>query len=504
MKDADSSFGFLLYDKIYEKMDNVSRIDDQMLENDVDIPSTVNRINKFFDGVRLSNNIMEQKVWCQIQIGCNKDPHELKEMTSFDLREKEIYMNIKQTQVAHSDNHWFCHGLYQGVDVQYHTFRAREYVKKHKKDHLQFALVRRRIQDGRKATEVNDVIKLGIYVEGKVDQKGEINSILKRYFESQEFKDIYKIKVMLIPKYAFRVISNTNTKVLKLINQHRQVMSNLTQYDFPYASVSNANLTISDFGSKTLRELILDLKSPSGMLPFLAVENRTHFGKYDGGIDITYVKGHDKEAGHMCNNLGFYLKKQYGDKVLKFFDADTQNLILETKTDTNGRPISIDDTNLEESNKAFELMGFDMSIIPETIQPSPSTILPKIQFDQDSVSTFASANKGTSLFGDSSFSDASSLQSFSTTDFDSVASALSTQSSMKSEITTLTNSVSKITKHLKQLQRQSKLDRDEQDARIEESKQDFIKSNDKTQQLLQALLNQNLNPSADGEQVGVA
>ena len=282
-------------------------------------------------------------------------------------------------------------------------------------------------------------------------------------------------------------------------------MTNLTQYDFPYASISDVNLLISDFGSKTLRELILDLKSPSGILPFLAFERRTHWGKYDGRIDIIYVQGHNKEAGYLCNNLGFYLKQQYGDKVLKFFDVDTQTSILETKTDVNGRPISIDDSNLEESNKAFENMGFDMSIVPETIQPSSSTILPKIQLDQDSVSTFASANKSVSLFGDSSFSDTSSLQSsFSTTDFDSVASALSTQSSMKSEITTLTNSVSKITKHLKHLQRQSKLDREEQDARIEDSKQDFIKSNDKTQQLLQALLDKNVNPSADDEQVGVS
>ena len=158
---------------------------------------------------------MEQKVWCQVQIGSNKDPQELKEMTSFDLREKEIYLNIKQTQVAHSDNHWFCHGLYQGVDVTYHTHLAREYANKHNKKHLQFALVRRRIQDGRKANETNDVIKMGVYVEGKVDQKGEINTILKRYFGSKEFLNIYKIKVTLIPKYAFRVVSNTNTKVLK-------------------------------------------------------------------------------------------------------------------------------------------------------------------------------------------------------------------------------------------------------------------------------------------------
>ena len=101
-------------------------------------------------------------------------------------------------------------------------------------------------------------------------------------------------------------------------------------------------------------------------------------------------------------------------------------------------------------------------------------------------------------------SDATSVgTSFSLGETDSMVSALSAQSSMKSEITTLTNSVSKLSKHLQNLQRQTKRDREDQDQKIEESKQDFIKSNEKTQVMLQALLNKYNNPSANDKQVGV-
>ena len=301
-------------------------------------------------------------------------------------------------------------------------------------------------------------------------------------------------------------MSRTNTKVLKQIHQHRQVMTNLYQYDFPYTSIADVNITIDDFPHQLLRELILQLKTPSNICPFLAVERKSHWGQFDGGLDIIYVQANHKEASHVCNNLGYYLKQQFGEKILKFFDVETQTSILETKLDKDGRPISVDEIDFDESNAMFEKIGFNMSITPEVKVPTSSTIMNKVQLDQDSVSTFASTNKSvnTLFTGEDAMSDTTSVgTSFSLGETDSMVSALSAQSSMKSEITTLTNSVSKLSKHLRNLQRQTKKDREDQDQKIEESKQDFIKSNEKTQVMLQALLNKYDNPSANDEQVGV-
>ena len=86
-------------------------------------------------------------------------------------------------------------------------------------------------------------------------------------------------------------------------------MTNLYQYDFPYTSIADVNITIDDFPNQSLRELILQLKTPSDICPFLAVERKSHWGQFDRGLDIIYVQANYKEASHVCNNLRYYLKK---------------------------------------------------------------------------------------------------------------------------------------------------------------------------------------------------
>ena len=74
IKIADPAFSILICNNVYERRDEVTRIDNQVLSTDKDIPSTMTRINKFLDMVQLKKDCLEQRVWCQIQIGCNKEP----------------------------------------------------------------------------------------------------------------------------------------------------------------------------------------------------------------------------------------------------------------------------------------------------------------------------------------------------------------------------------------------------------------------------------------------
>ena len=85
-------------------------------------------------------------------------------------------------------------------------------------------------------------------------------------------------------------------------------------FEFPY-DMPDADIKISDF-DKTLRELTLDLKSDNGIHPFIGIEQH-----WNGCLEILCPIKHTKLAEHMISNLGFYLKKQHGPNVLKFFDA---------------------------------------------------------------------------------------------------------------------------------------------------------------------------------------
>ena len=113
----------------------------------------------------------------------------------------------------------------------------------------------------------------------------------------------------------------------------------------------------------------------------------------------------------MIANLGFYLKQQHGPNVLKFFDASVQQVINDTKVDKDGTPISADEVDLEESNKYFKSLGFDMTIsIPESFSATPS-VLDKVVLDTDSLASFGTSKQSSlpdnlSTFGDSQ-SDAS-------------------------------------------------------------------------------------------------
>ena len=91
-------------------------------------------------------------------------------------------------------------------------------------------------------------------------------------------------------------------------------MSSMIPFEFPY-DMPDADIKISDF-DKTLRELTLDLKSENGIHLFIGIERR-----WNGCLEILCPIKHTKLAEHMISNLGFYLKKQHGPNVLKFFDA---------------------------------------------------------------------------------------------------------------------------------------------------------------------------------------
>ena len=70
---------------------------------------------------------------------------------------------------------------------------------------------------------------------------------------------------------------------------------------------------------------------------------------------------------------------------MKFFDTSVQQLVNDTKLDKDGTPISADEVNLEELNKYFESLGFDMTI-PITQEVSDAlSVLNKLVLDTDSL-----------------------------------------------------------------------------------------------------------------------
>lgn len=210
----------------------------------------------------------------------------------------------------------------------------------------------------------------------------------------------------------------------------------------------------------------------------------------------------------MIANLGFYLKQQHGPNVLKFFNASVQKLINDTKLDKDSTPISAEEVDLEESNKYFESLGFDITIsIPESFSATPS-VLNKVVLDTDSLTSFGTSKQSSlpdnlSTFG-GSVSDASSYV-FSQTDTDSHISAMSYDYlTVKSEISTLSKNLKSLAKSVGKMSRKMEDNSKETDRKMEQQQQDFLKSTIELQTMFCSLLQKHDNLSAtDDEQVGV-
>ena len=266
---AESSFSIIPFEGVYERRDNLTKIFEPFLKVTSELPTSAIQIQKFVDNCRLSTQSKEQKMYCQIYVCSNKPMDDLISQAKYDLSQLGINLFVKQTQVAKSDIHLFCHGFYTFADLSAWNEKAKKFVNKRKQG-LKFSLVSRRIQDGTLAQDSTAEPKNGIYVDVASDQQKAVEYHLKAFVNSTEFRSQYRLRVSIIPRYNRFRKGAKNSQILKQINQHRQLMSSTIPFEFPY-DMPDTDIKISDY-DKTLRELILDLKSDKDIFPFVGIE----------------------------------------------------------------------------------------------------------------------------------------------------------------------------------------------------------------------------------------
>lgn len=218
---SDSSFRILPFEGVYERRDNLTKIFEPFLKATSELPLSAIQIQKFVNNCRLSIQTKEQKMYCQIYVCSNKPMDDLISQDKYNLSQLGINLFVKSTQVAKSDIHLFCYGLYTFSDLPSWNAKAQKCVSQRKQG-LKFSLVSRQIQNGTSAQDSTAEPKNGVYVNVASDQQKAVEYYLKAFFNSTEFRSQYCLRVSIIPRYNRFRKGTKNSQILKKINQHRQ------------------------------------------------------------------------------------------------------------------------------------------------------------------------------------------------------------------------------------------------------------------------------------------
>ncbi len=361
---------------------------EDILSNPDKIPTSITAMSNYFFGAR--PNSKGGSIWAQVRMVHSEDIDNIIEDTKEDFKEKgaQIFKQIIQ--------HWdvatigFLKNMHPDIDVEnLSEYISRYLTKVHPSSDIEIGLKIKVPYDGKKKesnmkTNYRNRIQ-AVHVMTRGSTKQITSVLIKQMLKSTNFNQRYKCDVRLIPLYDRNSGPYIQDKIRKCITQHGQFcqcVNTRTCEGIEFLDQTNSSL------KKTLRQLILELPDAH----FINIDLNWSKSAYA----ITYPKKYEEKATERIANLGAYLHKEYGDKVLKSLPAETQAQVKEVTWDSStGRPLSKLDRELDDILKdGDDLEYVDMSLMDSLVErpasaPLSTTFIPQV--DSESVSTFGTS-----------------------------------------------------------------------------------------------------------------
>ena len=143
--------------------------------------------------------------------------------------------------------------------------------------------------------------------------------------------------------------------------KHKQVMANLV--DHKLAEFTEIDSPISTAEGKTIRQLIMELKTKKGQTMFVAIEKSWQ------GEQVAWAKRKCHEEAEKCtSHMAAWLVKLHGDGIFAKLDPDVQK-IVKSVVWKNNLPLCPEEVEIEDASamkidwlidiKELEMTGVD-------------------------------------------------------------------------------------------------------------------------------------------------
>ena len=146
-----------------------------------------------------------------------------------------------------------------------------------------------------------------------------------------------------MPQMRYDIDSRQKQRLPNAMKKYTQLLDNLVE--FKLTDFEEIDSPIKKLENKTVRELIMNLKSKSGDKLFLAIER-----SWNGELTLWAKRKFKTEAETCSAYMAAWLANMHGDCIISKLDPDMQNLVKSVEW-RDGMPLYPEEAEIEDASK---------------------------------------------------------------------------------------------------------------------------------------------------------
>jgi len=182
----------------------------------------------------------------------------------------------------------------------------------------------------------------GIHVETTKDKQVQVKRAISVILATKIPNWMHGMELKFIPHMRYDMTSIQKTRLSNAMIKHKQVMANLV--DHKLTEFTDIDSPISTVEGKTIRQLIVELKTKEGQTMFVAIEKSWQ------GEQVAWAKRkYHAEAEQHTSHMAAWLVKLHGDGIFAKLDPDIQK-VVKSVVWKNNLPLYPEEVEIEDAS----------------------------------------------------------------------------------------------------------------------------------------------------------
>ena len=182
----------------------------------------------------------------------------------------------------------------------------------------------------------------GIHVETAKDKQVQVKRAISVILAAKIPNWMHGMELKFIPHMRHDMTSIQKRRLSNAMIKHKQVMANLV--DHKLTEFTEIDSPISTVEGKTIRQLIMELKTKKGQTMFVAIEKSWQ------GEQVAWAKRkYHEEAEKHTSRMAAWLVKMHGDGIFAKLDPDIQK-VVKSVVWKNNLPLHPEEVEIEDAS----------------------------------------------------------------------------------------------------------------------------------------------------------
>ena len=217
----------------------------------------------------------------------------------------------------------------------------------------------------------------GVHLETTKEQQVPVKRAICEILAKRIPSWMHGMELKFMPVLRYNMDSKNKQRLHNAMMKHKQVLANLIDLKLP--DFQEIDSPINKLQGKTIRQLIMDLKTDKGDTMFIVVERNWQ------GEQVAWEKRkHKEEAELYSSHMAAWLVKLHGNSIIAKLDPATQALVKKVEW-RNGIPLHPEEAEIEDASEMKIDWLIDMKELETTADDDVS-----VAMDDMSISSFGS------------------------------------------------------------------------------------------------------------------